>query len=808
MAKPATPSKGKSTTTRKTAAKTATKATAKPRAKRSSKPTGGGWLQRLWQWSWKLALAGISVLFVYGIYLDGQIAQKFSGQRWHLPAQIFARPMSLYPSAAITHNQLKQELALLGYRNTGRAAAEGEFAVSKTRIEIFRRPFDGPNGYETALKVLVHFEDNRVARISRSEDGRELGFVQLEPLLLDRILSGEREDRVFVPRTDIPESLVDALLRTEDKDFYHHHGVSITGIARAALANVKAGRTVQGGSTLTQQLVKNFFLTRDRTLLRKVNEALMALIIDARYDKDTILEAYLNEVYLGQDGAVAVHGVGLASWHYFGRPLAELDLAQQALLVAILKGPSYYNPWRYPDRTQARRDLILKMLMEQGDISAKDYNRLASSSLGLKDPNWRQRHKIPAFRAMMQRELNDRFGEQTLEQSGLKIYTTLDPLAQQAAELAVHDGIDALTKQRKDDQLQAAMVVVDRYHGGVLALVGDRDPGYKGFNRALDAQRPIGSLAKPLLYLTALEQPQQYHLMTSLTDQPISLKSADGQRWNPQNVDKQYRGQVSLQQSLVQSLNVPTVNLGMALGQEAFNDTLRKAGWTGAPTRNPSAFLGAIDASPYQVAQLYQTLADGGRYRPLYSIGHITDSDGNRLVEQQPSSQQVLGANATWLTNYLMTQVVQSGTAKKLGAQYPAMQLAGKTGTTSDGRDAWYAGFDDRDVVITWVGRDDNSAANLYGSSAALPLYQRYLQKREPLSLVMVRPHQVIDGYFAGNGQSVGKRCRGALQVPVDSRSWQQTRSCDGISEHAEANPQTPDNGDDQRNWLERLLGI
>ncbi|WP_298444058.1 penicillin-binding protein 1B [uncultured Ferrimonas sp.] len=771
---------------------------------RASKAKSGkrSWLQRLWGLSWKLALVGVSVIFVYGIYLDGQIAQKFEGQRWYLPAQIYARPMSLFPGAPITHSQLKQELALLGYRNTGKAAHEGEFAVSTSRIQIYRRPFDGPNGFEVPMRVMVHFEENRIARVQRSSDGRDLGFMQLEPLLLDRILTGEREDRLFVPRAEIPESLITALLRTEDQDFYHHFGISLSGIARAALANAKAGRTVQGGSTLTQQLAKNFFLTRERSLVRKVNEALMALIIDARYSKDEILEAYLNEVYMGQDGAIAVHGVGLAAWHYFGTPLAELNLSQQALLVAMIKGPSYYNPWRYPQRAQQRRDLVLKLLLEQGSISASQYNHGASGDLALRDPNWRQRHKLPGFNTMMQRELAQRFGAQTLNQSGLKVYTTLDPLAQQAAERAVSRGIKALAKQRDDNQLQAAMVVVDRYQGGVLAVVGDKDPNYKGFNRAMDARRPIGSLVKPLLYLTALSQPQQYHLMTPLKDAPISLRSSDGQRWQPQNVDKKYRGSVPLQESMINSLNVPTVNLGMAVGLEALNDTLRQAGWQQRFNANPSAFLGALDASPYQVAQLYQTLADGGRYRRLYSIGHVTDSDGNRLVEQQPSSEQVLSENAAWLTNYMMTEVVKRGTAKRLGKQYPHTLLAGKTGTTSDGRDAWFAGFDDRDVVVTWVGRDDNSAAGLYGSSAALPLYQRYLEQREPLSLVMVRPYEVVDGYFANSGEAVAKRCRGALTIPVDQASWPAPRGCGGLSQA----PPAPKNK--KRNWLEKLLGI
>ncbi len=803
----------KSTAATRTKASPRTQKTAKAKAKantgQSSPSLFRQFLRGLWRYGWKVGLVFGSGLFLYGIYLDGQIARQFDGQRWHLPAQIFARPMALYPDAPVTHNQLRQELLLLGYRNTGRAQGQGEFAVANNRIEIHRRPFDGPEGHQPAIKVLVSFVDNRVSKVQRSQDGRELGYLQLEPLLLDRLLTGEREDRIFVAASEIPPTLIEALLRTEDQDFYRHMGVSVSGIARAAVVNLRAGRTVQGGSTLTQQLAKNFFLTRERTFGRKINEALMALIIDARYSKDEILETYLNEVYMGQDGAIGVHGVGLAAWHYFGRPIGELDLAQQALLVALIKGPSYYNPWRYPERAQQRRDLVLSLLAESGVLALDRYQDWVSTPLNLRDPSWRQRHHMPAYRTLIQRELSQNYGAQMSAQSGLKVYTTLDPLAQQAAEKALAEGMPVLMTQRQDSDLQAAMVVVDRYHGGVLALVGDRDPTFRGFNRALDAQRPIGSLAKPLLFVTALSQPHQFHLMTALQDQPIRLRNGS-QQWQPQNVDKKFRGQVSLQQTLIDSLNVPVVNMGMSLGMEAYHHTLHAAGWQGALNANPSVFLGSMDASPYQVAQLYQTLADGGRYRPLYSISHVIDGQNQPLPQQRLNSEQRLPPNAVWLTNYLMTKVVRQGTAKRLGAHYPQLQLAGKTGTSSDGRDAWYAGFDDRDVVVTWVGRDNNSAAGLYGGSAALPLYQRYLAVREPLSLILTRPHDIVDGFYAHNGEAVVPGCMGAVQVPIDRASQVTPRGCGNLSQASQpsvAEPASSVQEASKRNWFERLLG-
>ncbi|TKB51493.1 penicillin-binding protein 1B [Ferrimonas sediminicola] len=782
----------KNTTSRPASKGTRTKAPARKRS--ACKPRSKRWGGRLLGMTLVglLLLSGITA--AYCVYLDQIIADKFEGQRWHLPAQIYARPMAIYPGAPITHAQLKQELALLGYRNTGHPQREGEFAVAKERVELYKRAYDGPGGFEPAQKVMITFSNNRVSRLQRSSDGRDLGFVHLEALLLDRIVAGDREDRLFIPREQIPESLVNALLRTEDREFYHHHGVAPLAIARALVVNLKAGRTVQGGSTLTQQLAKNFFLTRERSLWRKVREALMALIIDYRYDKDTILEAYLNEVYMGQDGSIGVHGVGLAARFYFHRPIEELTIGQQATLVAMIKGPSYYNPWRFPDRVAQRRDLVLKLMLEEGLISRAQYQQAAGQGLGVRSAKSRQRHRVPAFMQQVRQELASRYGPQTLKRSGLKIYTTLDPLAQRAAESAVSQGVTQLSRDRKDDRLQGAMVVVDRYQGGILAMVGDKDPDFKGFNRARDAYRPIGSLVKPFVYLSALAQPQAYNLATPVKDEPITLKSSGGITWSPKNNDKQYRGQVSLSEGLVRSYNVPTVNLGMNLGLEAVMQTLEDAGWREPINPVPSLLLGAMEGSPLALAQIYQTLANGGRLQQLHSVRHVLDQDNLPLAEHRERSRQALPERAVYLVNNLLTQVVARGTGHRLGQAFPGVTLAGKTGTSSDGRDAWFAGFDDRDVVITWVGRDDNGAANLYGSSAALPLYRGYLAQRDPLSLVLTPPEGTLQGYFNDRGVAVAEDCHGARAMPADAVSWPSPSGCDGAGR--------------EKNWLERMLGF
>lgn len=462
----------------------------------------------------------------------------------------------------MSHPQLMAELKLLGYRKVANPREVGEFSASSTKIELWRRPFLHPEGDQPEQRVMITFDSEGVSAIARMEDKRQLAVFHLEPVLLDRMITGDGEDRLFVSTEEMPKPIVQALLLVEDRSFYEHHGVNPFAILRAAFVNITAGRTVQGGSTLTQQLAKNFFLSSERSLLRKVREALMAVIIDFRYSKDEILEAYLNEVYMGQDKSRAVHGMGLASQFYFGRPIGELTTAQQAFLVAAIKGPSYYNPWRYPERSLERRDLVLRLLMESGELNTAQYKVAVESPLGLRNANKPVHQKLPSFYALVKQEVNQRYGDALLKQSGVKIYTTLDPMAQEAAEIAVTQTFKSLDKGNKS--LQIGMVVTDKYTGGIAAMVGDKTPGFDGYNRAVEIRRPIGSLIKPFVYATALAPNSQFTLASPLKDQPITLKNEQGKTWSPQNFDKTFSGQVSLLTALKKSMNVPTVKIGRA----------------------------------------------------------------------------------------------------------------------------------------------------------------------------------------------------------------------------------------------------
>ncbi len=767
------------TSSKKRASRTSKSSTKSTRAKKNANK---GWLGRFWGVFWKLSLVGVVVVASYGIYLDQIIATKFEGQKWHLPAQIFSRSMSLYPGAAVSHSQAMAELKLLGYRKVANPRQIGEFSASNTRIELWRRPFLHPKGDQAAQRVMITFDSQGVSRVQRMPDMRQLAVFHLEPVLLDRIMTGEGEDRIFVATQALPSSIVDGLILVEDRSFYQHHGVNPFAILRAALVNISAGRTVQGGSTLTQQLAKNFFLSSERSLVRKVREALMAIIIDYRYDKDEILEAYLNEVYMGQDKSRAVHGMGLASQFYFGRPVAELTIAQQAFLVAVIKGPSYYNPWRYPERAQARRDLVLKLLLEANKLTVAQFKAAAESPLGLRKSTRNIHKTLPAFFALVKNELSERYGPALLKQSGVKVYTTLDPIAQEAAEFAAKQTLKRLDKSGKN--LQLGMVVTDKYTGGVAAILGDKRAGYDGYNRAQDIRRPIGSLVKPFVYSTALASGKDsagepYNLATPLADKPITLSNGKGKTWSPQNVDKQYRGQVPLLTAFKKSMNVPTVNLGISLGLDEVADNLYRAGWNESIPNYPSMLLGAINGSPLMVAQVYQTLADGGRYRHLSSVTAVLDSQNRLIPVAKVARSQALQPQANYLTQYAMTQVVSSGTAAKLGKAYPNIKLAGKTGTSNDSRDSWFAGFDERNVVAVWVGRDDNGKTSLYGSSGAMAVYQAFLKQRPPLGLRMTPINGVVQGYFdKTTGVARQADCENVISLPAIADNYHPVDNC------------------------------
>ncbi|BDP29487.1 penicillin-binding protein 1B [Vibrio vulnificus] len=776
----------KTTTRKRTANRTPRKTTKKRSAVKTAKRQ---WLKTLWSLSWKAGLALVAVLIFVGIYLDSVVKQRFEGQLFQLPTVVYARIQTLYAGENVSRPELQKELDILNYRKVSQPRYPGEYSSSSSKIELIRRPFEFVDGPEADRHVMLHFDASSLTRIQSLESKGDLGYLRLEPKMLGMLEKDTDEQRLFLRREQFPEIMVDALLVTEDRDFYQHDGVSPLAIARAMFVNLKAGRTVQGGSTLTQQLAKNLFLTQDRTLWRKVREAYIALILDYRYSKDRILEAYLNEVYLGQSGKQAIHGFGLASRYYFGQPIQELRIDQLAMLVGMVKGPSYYNPVRFPERTKERRDLVLRLMMQQNMLTASEYDQAASRPLDIQDVP-RIASRQPAYFQQLSMELRAKVGEAFQGETGLRVFTSLDPISQDKLEKAISKKVPELGKVA-GNELEAAAVAVDRTSGEIRAMVGGKRTGYDGFNRAINASRPIGSLVKPAVYLTALEQPEKYTLATTLQDTPLSLKGSKGSVWEPRNFDRQFRGDVPLYQALAKSLNVPTVRLGMQLGIDQVSDTLARLGVNRNEIRPvPSMFLGAFSLTPLEVAQMYQTLTNSGRKAPLTALRSVVDLEGHVLYQSLPKSSPAVNEQAAWLTTYAMKQGVVQGTGRYLQNQFAWAALAGKTGTSNDSRDSWFVGVDGREVTTIWLGRDDNQPTKLTGASGALRVYAEYLKQRTPEKLILPWPKEITTlGYQQKSDGELSLDCSSQFTLPVWDKQGELKAQCEKSS-----------------NWLNKLL--
>lgn len=684
----------------------------------------------------KLMIVVVAFITFYAIYLDGKIRAKMDGKTWELPAEVYARIESISIDDNLTLEQVKTALLDNGYRQVSQIATPGDFKIEDDTLVMLRRAFAFPETPEAQRVLRLRFTQDKLSHIEDLVQGKLVESFRLDPKLIAMLHSDSDEERQALRLQQYPYFLIQALLLTEDKRFYQHDGISPMGIARALMANYQAGRTVQGASTLTQQLVKNIFLSSEKSLSRKVNEALMSLILDYRYDKNRILETYLNEIYLGQNGSYQVHGFALASQFYFGRPIQEITPSQMALLVGMVKGPSLYNPWRSPQAAMDRRNVVLKLLEENGAITSDEYQFLVKQPLGVKEKGSIYRQQ-PAFMQVLSQDLKNELGENKVAQlSGAKIFTTLDRKQQRSAEQAVINGLEELeaTDKRIKD-LQSAIVVAEYKTGKVRAVVGDRLTQFAGFNRALQSRRQIGSLVKPSIYAIALSDPKNFRLNTPINNKPITIQVKGSAPWTPKNYDKRFSGSVMLMDALVRSLNIPTVNIGMKIGLKKVIAKQKEMGWDNVdiPTY-PSMLLGAYSISPYDVTKSYQVLANSGLKTPLTTIESITAFDGSQIYQRdiEEVSEQVLPPEAAIQTLYAMQQVVERGTARSLQNEFAHLKLAGKTGTTNNARDTWFVGVDGENVTTVWLGKDNNSDTYLTGSSGALYVYKAYLHRASP----------------------------------------------------------------------------
>ena len=734
----------------------------------------------------KVAFTGAVLTIFYGGYLDWQIRSKMDGQIWRLPAEVYSRIESVKISDNLAFDEVIQILLDNEYRQTTMVAAPGDFKLEDDTIVVLRRAFPFPDKPEPQRVLRLRFVDNKLNRIEDLVAVKAIDEFRLAPKLI-AMLESDNEDRLAIPLQNYPRLLIDALILTEDRRFYDHHGINPVGIIRALITNIRAGQTVQGGSTLTQQLVKNLFLSNERTITRKANEALMSLLLDWRYDKNRILETYLNEIYLGQNGDTQIHGFELASQFYFGRSIREISLDQIALLVGMVKGPSLYNPWRNPQNALERRNVVLKLMLEHKMIGDELYQLLSQRPLGVQQKGQISR-KYPSFIQTLQADLRRELGEHKISSLlGARIFTTMDLKQQAQAENAVVNTVSQLQLKTKNPYLEGAMIVADYRVGEIRAVVGGLQTQYAGFNRALMAKRQIGSLVKPSIYLTALSNPEQFRLNTPINNQPITINVKGSPPWQPRNYDKKYSGSVMLMDALARSLNIPTVNIGMKVGLSKVIDTQKAMGWDNVEIpKVPAMLLGAYTISPYDVTKLYQTIANQGGRIELTTVDTIADRQGNIIYQHDKTAKQVVPQEAAFQTLFAMQQTVERGTARSLQNDYADLRLAGKTGTTNDARDTWFVGIDGKNITTVWLGRDDNGETKLTGASGALQIYKDYLSHTYIEKLKLNKPENMK---WVGITQHGSWDCDSNRVIPVWVNNGQ--NFCGGTSTTSPS-PTTP----------------
>ena len=706
------------------------------------------------------------ISIAYVSILDSKVVNKLDGVLWTVPAKVYARPLELAEGGKINVDGLKKELEILSYELTkGIPDTPGEFSQSQRSVNIFIRGFGSQEPGLYRLKI----ENDKIDSIKR-KDGISIDLIQLEPLSIGGMFPSHLQDRILLNFSQVPKDLEEMILVVEDRNFYSHKGISLRSIMRAFIKNTRALGIEEGGSTITQQLAKSLFFSPEQTIRRKIKEAIAALLIEIHYSKQEILLAYINDVFIAQSGRRAIHGFGLASQFFFGTDLKNLSLDQKALLVGMLKGPSLYSPINNPDRAKTRRDLVLSLIKNDSLITEEEYLDLKGKSLKVIPPSFKSLSKYPAFNDIVTLDLRKNFDDSDLRTKGLKIITNLDPVVQDYLEESIKDTKLKL-KRRYGSQLnglEGAGIVIDSFSGEVVAAIGSTKPNNYGFNRAINAVRPIGSLVKPFIYLSALQHYSKYNLSTLLDDSKLSVSLPGGKLWEPNNFDKKFHGNIPLHVALSESYNVATTRLGMDLGYSVVQETFTKLGIKKKIPKYPSIFVGSFEMTPLEAIQAYQTIASEGFYSPLNSIRTVESSEDVLSLSYPYKVEQRFRPEPIYLLKFVLKQTFISGTARGFSSRViEKWKTGGKTGTSDDQRDSWFVGYAGNYLMLVWLGFDDNRKSPLTGRTGALQVWKNFMSRLDPIAYEVRKPSRIrYEWVDAKDGLLSGESCKGSILIP------------------------------------------
>ena len=734
----------------------------------------------------KIGVFGAAVLTLFAVapmvyrfigYYDAlanQIETRFAGKRWTIPSLVYSDSTSIYPGQRIDDVGLYQRLARLNYHRVdpGQITTRGEWSYNEKRgrLEIFLHSFHYP--YQNFPGELIAARISPVQTVIGIEDTtthQPLYSIDLEPEMLGAIFQGDWQQRRIVPLGEVPPAMIDAVLAAEDHRFYEHHGIDVVRTLKAAWIDFNAGHVVQGGSTLTQQLVKNFFLTSKRDWHRKVTEALMAFIVEQRYSKDGILENYLNDIYLGQRGQEGIYGIWEAAQFYFSKEPRDLSVAEMATLAGMIRSPNHFNPIRHAESARIRRNEVLGSMLQDGYISKAAYDQAIVEPIHAREP-YLETNDAPYFLDYVKHELAERYPPEVLNGEGLRVFTTLDVHMQKEGEAAVEGNLikleeahPSLRRKEETEELQSSLLAIEPQTGKIRAMVGGRNYRESEFNHITQARRQPGSAFKPITYLAALEEtldggPVRYLPTSYIEDTPFTWNYAGTMSWTPRNFKNRYFGRVTLEFALEESLNSATSRLADAVGLDRVIAMADKLGFSDLPPY-PSVVLGGIEVTPLQLARMYAIFANEGLEVPFYAVTAVVDQKGNPIEGHELKAAQVLSPELAYTIDFMLEQVINHGTgegARKAGFTRPA---AGKTGTTNDSKDAWFAGFTPNLLAVVWTGFDQKDALGLTGAEASLPAWTTFMKvaSAERPELDFVAPAGIVvakvdplTGYLAG----------------------------------------------------------
>jgi len=720
---------------------------------------------------------GSGVTWYYVRQWDTVVTEKFRTHRWNFPSKIYSDTVLIYPGMDLKAMNFFERLTSLGYQPVhGDLTRKGDYTADNRQIDLYLHDFAYPGVEGAGRPVRLSLAGNTVARIEDLADHIEIYSIDLEPELISGLYQGVWEERHLVSLDEVPPLLLRAIIDVEDQHFYKHHGIDGFGVMRALWINLRSGHVVQGGSTLTQQLMKNFFLTNERSAKRKLREALMALIVERRFSKQEILENYINEIYLGQKGAQGIYGLWEASRFYFSKEPQQLSVAEIAMLAGLIKAPNGYSPFRDPERAQRRRNYALTLMHRQGDISSEQFEQAVLEPLRVA-PAVTEAKDAPYFVDHVRQELAQSYPADVLTSEGLQIYTALDMHLQKLAEHSLQTGLAELEKhhprlraEKPIDQLQGCVIAIQPQTGAIKAMMGGRDYRFTQFNRCTQALRQPGSVFKPFTYLAAFEQTRRSDQpilpTTRIEDEPFEW-SFDNQVWSPANYKKHYLGQVTVREALEFSLNAATARLARQIGLPPIIDVARRMGISSPLPPYPSVVLGSAEVTPFEIAQAFTVLANNGLRASPIAIKKVLDRGGQPIERNPVQVQQVIPSDTAYLVTHLMEGVIDRGTghpARKRGFMRPA---AGKTGTTNDYSDAWFVGFTPDLLTVVWVGFDHRRPLNLAGAEAALPIWTEFMKQATaalPMNQFLPPPGVTLVRIDPFSGQLATSACPDAIE--------------------------------------------